>query len=147
EPVADFVAAAGPDAITEQSAADPVHVEGLTPGHPLEVEGGYRRALVVPPPSRLTFHARIPPDARLRFGVAVAGQGKRDDAAAGVRFAIEVDGREVFTRVVNPARRRSDRRWLDADVPLPARDDAVEIALRTERDGEGPRLAGTPGWS
>jgi arylsulfatase A-like enzyme len=146
-PVADLLATVRPEAVAEQPADDPVAVGGLTPGHALVVEASYRRALIVPPPSQVRFRTRVPPGARLRFGIAVAGPGRRDDAVAGVRFTVDVDGRTVFTHVLNPARRRADRRWLDADVPLPARDGEVEIALRTERDGDGPRLAGTPGWS
>jgi arylsulfatase A-like enzyme len=78
----------------------------------------------------------------------VEGAGKRDPEAQGVRFSVTLDRREVFSRLVNPAAKRRDRRWFDERIDLPAAAGReVEIGLRTELVGPGSRSAGVPGWS
>src|SRR5439155_17452222 len=100
-----------------------------------------------PPPAALRFRAHVPADARLRFGIAVAGTGKRDASARGLRFTVDVDGREAYAATINPAARRQDRVWFDVDVPLGPRERDAAIVLRTAVAGSGDHVAGTPGWS
>jgi len=133
-------------AVTEEVAADPVRPGSIQPGINIELNRGYRQALLAPPPAAVRFHAHVPSDARLRFGIAVSAPGKRDTELSGLRFAVDVDGREVYSSTINPARTRYDRRWFDVDVPLGSRERDAEIVLRTAVAGKG-RVAGTPGWS
>jgi arylsulfatase A-like enzyme len=129
---------------------DAVRIGRLQPGDKLRVDGGHRQAIIAPPPSTVTFRARVPPRALLRFGIGAErerGSGS-DPHAQGVRFEAVVDGRRAFTQVLHPAATRHDRRWFDVRVQLggtAARD--VEIALRTTAVGIGEKLTGTPGWS
>jgi arylsulfatase len=147
ELVADLSGTFTPAAVAEQSPADPVHAGGIQPGVAIEIDGGDRAALIAPPPSRMRFQVHVPPDARLRFGVGMQSPGRRDRGAAGVRFTVEIDGRAAYSRSVNPAATRRDRRWFDVDVPVGDAERTVEVVLRTERVGRGDHLAGAPGWS
>ncbi|TMB59285.1 MAG: sulfatase, partial [Deltaproteobacteria bacterium] len=142
--VADLSATFERAAVVEEAAGAPVQLGGIQPTpHFGDPGGAYRRAIVAPPRSRLRFAVRVPPGGALHFSTAV----QAEDHAAGVRFTVAVDGREVFARTLDPARRRRDRRWFDERVdlaPWAGRD--VEIALATDAAAAGP-LAGTPGWS
>src|SRR5437016_464764 len=145
--VADLSGTFTREAVVSEAPTDPVRPGGIQPGLNIELNRGYRQALLAPPPAAIRFRAHVPADARLRFGIAVAGTGKRDTSAAGLRFAVDVDGREAYSATVNPAATRHDRAWFDADVPLGARERDAEIVLRTTVTGHGDHLAGTPGWS
>lgn len=127
-------------------ASPGVRLAWLRPSHNFAADGGYRRAVVTPPATVFRRRIQVPAGAVLRASIGVEGAGRREDAA-GVRFVAAVDGRDVFSRVVNPAETRHDRRWFDERIPLgTAAGGEVEITLRTEAAGGG-RLAGTPGWS
>ena len=120
EPVLELVAAA------RDAAGQPLPVGGVTPHQGETGAGGHRRALLAPADGALRFRVRIPADAVLRFGAGVDARATRP-----VRFAVAVDGRELFSRTVDQSRRRGQR-WFDERVALPAgaeRD--VEIALVT----------------
>jgi len=120
EPALDLLAAA------RDAGGRPLAVGGITPHQGESGAGGHRRALLAPADGALRFRVRIPPDAALRFGVGVDARATRP-----VRFAVAVDGRELFSRTVDQSRRRGQR-WFDERVALPAgaeRD--VEIALVT----------------
>src|SRR5207244_5856931 len=116
--VADVSGTFTREAVVSESPTDPVRPGGIQPGLNIELNRGYRQALLAPPPAALRFRAHVPADARLRFGIAVAGTGKRDASARGLRFTVDVDGREAYAATINPAARRQDRVWFDVDVPL-----------------------------
>ena len=123
-----------------------VRLAWLRPSHNFAADGGYRRALITTPSTVFRRRLRVPADAVLRASIGVEGAGRHEEAA-GIRFLASVDGRDVFSRVVNPAETRRDRRWFDERIDLgTSADSEVEIALRTEAVGR-ERLAGTPGWS
>jgi arylsulfatase A-like enzyme len=110
--------------------------------------GAYRPALVTPAPSAVRFRLDLPQGAALRFGIGVHNDGKRHPDRAGLRFAIAVDGRELFAEVVNPARDRHQRRWFDREVDLGAwAGRSVEVALAVRATDDDAEPAGTPGWS
>jgi arylsulfatase A-like enzyme len=122
-----------------------VHVASIEPSRGFQ--GGFRRALVTPPPATLRFRVHVPEDGTLRYAVAVARSGRRNTAASGVRFAVRVDGTDIQARDVNPAATRHDRHWFEERVSLArwaGRD--VELALATAPAGDGP-VDGTPGWA
>jgi arylsulfatase A-like enzyme len=135
-------------AVVEEDARAPVSVRRLGPGFEWRAGGGDRQAIAAPPPSAVRYRATVPAGAVLRFGVGVEGPGRRDDRARALRFSVAVDGEELFSRVLNPAATRDDRRWVDGAVDLAAwADREVDIELRTAvAPGQGPP-AGTPGWS
>jgi arylsulfatase A-like enzyme len=110
--------------------------------------GGPLDAVVTPEPATLRFHVAVPPDSLLRFGAAVEGDKQRDLERSGVEFRVAVDGHEVFSRVVNPAGRRKDRRWIEGRVDLRGwAGQSVDLALETRAERPGHPLAGTAGWS
>lgn len=120
EPVLDLLAAA------RDADGRPLAAGGITPHQGESGAGGHRRALLAPTDGALRLRVRIPPDAALRFGVGVDARATKP-----VRFAVAVDGRELFTRTVDQSRRRG-RRWFDERVALPAgAEREVEIALVT----------------
>src|SRR5262245_47729509 len=94
ETVADLGDRFGPDAVVHGAPNDPVRKGYLQPAALWQEAGGRRPAILTPPPARVRFRVQVPPESVLTFGVAVAGSGKRDPRAAGVRFTVEVDGRE-----------------------------------------------------
>jgi arylsulfatase len=78
-----------------------------------------REALMPPLPSRLTFEVDIPPEASLRFGIAVSALGA-EVSPAHVEFRVRLDdGRGepemIFEGVV---RRREPNRFFDHEVDL-----------------------------
>jgi arylsulfatase A-like enzyme len=144
ELVADLGTTLDHATVVAQRADAPVRIGGLTPGHGYEVNGVWRRALLASPPSLVRFRVHVPPDARLHFGVAVPRP--EDRSAARVRFAVTLDGREVFARDVDPGRRR-DRGWLDHDIDLgAAAGREVEVGLTTSTAGSAT-VRVTPAWS
>jgi len=147
DPVVDLSETFDRAAVAEERSDDPVAAGRLQPGSALAPSGASRRAIVAPPPSRLRFRVRAPAGAVLRFGAAAEQTSKRADHAAGVRFAVLADGRELFARTLDPVHRR-DRRWVDdaVDLGVTAERD-VELELRTTAAGGGDRVSGRPGWS
>jgi arylsulfatase A-like enzyme len=148
---ADLDAGRTPDAVVHQRARAPVRVAALAPGARVgHSTGGPRTAIVAPAPALLRFRVDAGAGAALRFGIGVErGTARVAEAdARDVRFTVRVDGREVWSRQVNPVRRDEDRRWWDARVDLGlTAPGEVEIALETAAVGPGRRAAGTPGWS
>ena len=132
--------------VAEESSDAPVYPAELQPGDSLKGVGP-RPSLATPPHAKLRFDLEVPSNAILRFGVGVEGNGQRDRERSGVRFAVAVDGHEVFHRVVNPARSRADRRWFDDQVDLGPEARRREIVLTADAERSGVPLAGTPGWS
>jgi hypothetical protein len=135
--------------VTELSdRPDPsVRVEKIQPGHELRADAAGRMALIPTLPATWRYRLTLPAGATLRFAVGVQGDGQRDTSAAGLRFAVALDGKERFGQVVNPAAHHADRRWFEErlDLGLNAPRE-VELELSTTADGNG-KLSGTPGWS
>jgi arylsulfatase A-like enzyme len=135
-----------PAAIVTQAAGDPPRAAELRPGDPLLGQGA-RPGLVTPAPCRLRFRVDVPADGVLTFAVGVQGDGQRNRARSGVRFAVAVNGHELWTRAVNPAASRMDRRWFDERVDLRAvAGRAVDVELITEAESPAQPLSGTAGW-
>src|SRR5262249_26347686 len=129
------------------AASDPVRTGEIRPGNRLAGQGE-RPSLIEPPPARVRFTLDVPEGGVLRFGVGVQGDGRHDRQRSGVRFVLSLDGREVWTRIVNPALTRHDRRWFDERIDLgAAAGRRAEIVLATEAERPGHPLAGTPGWA
>ena len=147
EPLADLSATFTRSAVVSEAADRPVRAGGIRPHAPTDQDWTYRRAIVAPPPAVLRFRVPAPPGAVLRFGIGVEAPGKRDRDAPGVGFTVSVDGRRVFSRTVNPAATRHDRRWFDEAVPLAGTGDVVEVTLATDVEGDASRAVGLAGWS
>jgi arylsulfatase A-like enzyme len=142
--VAHLSDALAADTVRAQNAADPVRDGLLEPGDRLRDGGGHRPSLIAPPPARIGFRLDVPPDAALRFDVGVE-RVAGDEPRSGVRFSLAVNGRETWSRTVNPAETRHERRWFDERVPLPA-GTGVDVVLATDAADPSRPLAGTPGW-
>ena len=133
-----------PQAVVRQRADDPVRVERLEPSG---YRGG-RRALVAPAPAEVRLNLDVPQDAALRVGLGaqLAGEPGRP---APTRFSITLDGRTVYTRVLDPGTDRRARRWLDEQLSLEEfAGREVTIGLVTEPvDGVAPADGVRPGWA
>jgi arylsulfatase A-like enzyme len=135
-----------PRLVLEQRPDDPVREGPLEPGDRLRA-GGHRPSLILPPPARVGFRLRLPAEAALRFAVGVEGARDRDPSLGGVRFSVIVDGREQWSREVNPAARKDDRRWFDERVVLPAGGaEPTKIVLATAAADPSRPIAGVPGF-
>jgi arylsulfatase A-like enzyme len=135
------------EVVADLSADAAVERERLQPGDPLRGDGP-RASLIAPPPSHLAFRVDVPSDGGLRFSVGVEGSGRREPGRTGIRFSVRVDGREAWTRTVNPAATRHDRRWFDERVDLSrAAGRSVDIVLATEAERPDLPLAGRAGWT
>jgi len=119
----------------------------LDPGDALRGDGA-RESLVMAPGRSATWRLAVPDYAALRFGVGVAGTKQRDDARAGLRFTVAVDGQPTFARDVNPSADRHDRRWFDERLDLSrwaGRTITLTFAVATTETTLQP--SGTAGWS
>jgi arylsulfatase A-like enzyme len=97
-----------------------------TPGAPL------RTRVAVPPGTELT----------VEFGIGVEDA---PDKATPARFHVDVDGKEIVAKIVDPAVHRHDRHWHSRRGDLaPWAGREVEITLGT--DATGART-GTPAWT
>jgi arylsulfatase A-like enzyme len=119
----------------------------LAPGDPLRGDGA-RPGLAMPPGTAARWRVTLPAHPTLRFALGVVGDGRRDEARSAVRFTVAVDGHVVFTRDVNPAATRRDRRWFDEEIALPVfAGQPVELTLATALAGGDGVAPGAPGWS
>jgi arylsulfatase A-like enzyme len=119
----------------------------VDPGDALRGDGA-RTGMVMAPGNAARLRVAVPAHAALRFGIGVAGDKVRDRGRAGVRFAVAVDGAPRFTRIVNPARDRHDRRWFDERVDLAAETGkTVDVTLTVEADAPDLPLAGEAAWT
>lgn len=119
----------------------------LAPRHGLLANAGARAAVIAPPGTSLPLRLRLPAGALLEFSVGVERKGPKNPDAAGIRFAVQVNGIERWARIVNPEAHHDDRIWFDQQIDIQAeagRDS--EIIFATEAVGPGP-AAGIPGWS
>jgi arylsulfatase A-like enzyme len=105
-----------------------------------------RTALVAPPPSAIRFRVRVPPDAALTFGSALAGADGTYPTGS-VEFRVQIDGREVFRRVADPAASLGSFPWQPARIDLgEMAGRELDVVLGTRRTGTEIGT-GTPGWS
>jgi len=134
------------DLARERPGADAAWA-ALDPGDALRADGA-RESLVMAPDHSATWRVAIPAGAALRFGIGVEGEKQRDDTRAALRFTVTLDGRPAFTRDVNPAARRGDRRWFDERLDLAAfAGRTIDVGLGVASEGGGRQPAGSAGWS
>lgn len=83
---------------------------------------GYRPALWMHPPSRVSLTVTLPPEAQLAFGVGVAAEAWEKQEGDGVEFEITVATattlEQVYWRTVDPRHNPGDRRWFDEQIDL-----------------------------
>jgi arylsulfatase A-like enzyme len=150
EMVTNLSAAFDRAAIEGPTGPTGVRLGALEPGFKLRLGGRQREAILAPPPARMVYRVSVPPGAVLRLSLGVEGRGKREPDASGVRFTIDIDGRQALARTINPAASRSDRRWFDERIALdefrrPGQEMTLEFGTTAVQPGAS--LAGTPGWS
>ncbi len=106
-----------------------------------------RRALMPPLPSRLTFDVDVPPDAWLRFGIAVSALGA-EVSPAHVEFRVRVDyGGETETVFEGIVRRREPNRFFDHEVDL-SRWSERRVRLTLDTSSPNPKdLPMVPYWT
>ena len=88
----------------------------------------------------------VPAHARLETAVGVNPDRWVAYPASWVEFAVGIDGEPVFTQRLDPARNVTDRRWVDATIPLArwaGRTITLELSTTCERaEGESLEMAG-----
>jgi arylsulfatase len=107
-----------------------------------------RRALMPPLPSRLTFEVEIPPEASLRFGIAVSALGA-EVSPAHVEFRVRLDdgGGEPETVFEGIVRRREPNRFFDHEVDL-SRWSGSHVRLTLDTSSPNPSdLPMVPYWA
>jgi hypothetical protein len=99
------------------------------------------------PPGRrdMTYSVHLPVASRLRFGVAMNPDQWANFFACSLRFVVEVDGDIGFDTTLDPRRNFEDRRWVWADLPLPAGSHSITFA--TSADNPFCALPRTAGWA
>jgi len=108
---------------------------GLAPGPEFiartafEVQGDFRRVLYEHPPARLEIPAAETREHRgLQCGLAL-DPGQWSQPGDGVWFAALAAGKLTLARQLNPARRPSDRRWVDLSFGFPGPGPAELVTL------------------
>jgi arylsulfatase A-like enzyme len=123
---------------------------GEEAGRPRRIRDVVHASLPATPPSRLTFVADVPRAARLVLSAGIPG---RHHLKPGVEFVVNVRRRgtetTVLSRLVDPANRAADRRWVPLEADLSGyAGRGVEIVLETrgfEATGDVDRAFwGTP---
>ncbi len=69
------------------------------------------------PNSEISYNVELPPGSRLVFDIAME-PGTYARPGKGVRFEIEKDGKEMFSKYLDPKHRERDRGWFHFDLPL-----------------------------
>jgi arylsulfatase A-like enzyme len=120
-------------------------------GRPRRIRDVVHASLPATPPSRLTFVADVPKAARLVLAAGIPG---RYHSKPAVEFLVNVRQRgtetTVLSRLVDPANRATDRRWVPLEVDLSGyAGRGVEIVLETRgyettRDVVDRAFWGTP---
>lgn len=128
------------DAATKQPAAGQFAVQDV------ELNGERKKAVVVPPDSRLTFKVHVPDEGWLRVSVATKPESWTQEGDGSFFLVGVSDGRtfdELFTQHVNPFSNAGDRKWIQVWVDLSAyAGEEVELKFNTRtgpptREGDG----------
>jgi len=106
---------------------------GAEVGRPRRIRDVVHASLPATPPSRLTFVADVPRAARLVLAAGIPGRYHLKPA---VEFVVNVRQRgsetTVLSRLVDPANRAADRRWIPLEADLSGyAGRGVEIVLET----------------
>jgi hypothetical protein len=100
------------------------------------------------PVTVLTYgNVAIRPNTDLKFGMAMS-RAVYDSPGGGVEFRVEVNGRKVFAKKLDPKRKEKDRGWFFHKVPLDKlAGKSVSITFRTTAFGRGGAQYCTAGWA
>lgn len=133
--------------VVQQDGATPVRIDWMRTNQRKDGKGEMRRVLLTPPPARVRYDVEIPADGVLQLGLGV-GEPRDDGRREAVIFTAQLDGQEIFRRVVDPARNGNrDDRWLPERIPLPAfanRNVVLELSAVT---ASGAPTTAPAGWS
>jgi hypothetical protein len=97
------------------------------------------------PPGRtlLTYGVEVPPAARLRFGIAINPDEWSHFFPVATRFIVSVDDHVTFEQQLDPRGNFADRRWVWADLPIPAGRRTIVFTVITGNGfGAQPNLVG-----
>jgi hypothetical protein len=135
------------DAATKQPSAGNFAVQEV------ELNGERKKAIAVPPDSRLTFKVQIPDEGWLRVSVAAKPESWTQEGDGSFFLVGVSDGRtfdQLFTQHVNPFGNAGDRKWVEVWVDLSAyAGEEVELKFNTRTgppNHEGDARADMPLW-
>jgi hypothetical protein len=133
--------------------------QNVTPYLRLEkfnIKGEERTVIFSHTPSSISFNVALPPRAALDFGIALHPETWGKLEGQGVMFRIIVkgegqdEGRNVFSKYINPYVLEEDRKWFDYNVSLEGVDGgraAITFETLSGTDGRGGDYLGWAGWS
>lgn len=135
------------DTAVKQPAAGQFSVQDV------ELNGERKKALAVPPDSRLTFKVRVPDEGWLRVSVGTKAESWTQEGDGSFFLVGVSDSRtfdELFTQHVNPFSNAGDRKWIEVWVDLSAyAGEEVELKFNTRTgppNREGDARGDTPLW-
>lgn len=97
--------------------------------------GGELPAMVMPPPGEIAFRVDVPSNAELSFA---AGISRKHHKYGPVRFEVEIEGKSIFDRTLDPIRVPEDVDWAPHEESLDAfAGKLIEIVFRTTAIGTG----------
>jgi hypothetical protein len=87
-----------------------------------EIRGERRAILYAHAPAEIRYRLRVPPGARLRFGVALSPEVWSPEKGDGVEFLVRVEeegrSRTLVSTYLDPKSRPEDRGWRDVEADL-----------------------------
>jgi hypothetical protein len=134
-----------PGAKSGSATSVPVRQGSLLADARPESTTGNKPSIVMGTSAWVEYELDVPPDASLSFSCAIDRKSVTPEAAASerqhVRFAVAVDGEELFEREIEPQGVAADRRWMDAALALDAFANR-RVRVRFETSGRGAGLDG-----
>jgi radical SAM superfamily enzyme YgiQ (UPF0313 family) len=139
--VFDFLAELPRASIDQQLANEPARLNLV------KIDGDERLCLFAHPRSQLRWMADVPPRAEFRAAIALdplcLGWGGK-----GARFAVEVEGEELFGRYLDPKANPDENRWHEIAVDLSRMAGrAVTLTLATEPHPSGDLTGAWAVWA
>jgi len=132
--------------IVQQSEAQPVIRSAFDAAAGVHEAGGVRPVILAAAPARIRYEVSAASGATLEFAVGVHPWKGWKQGGDGLVFAVEVEGRRVWERRLDPARVFDDRGWTPGRVDLSDWDGrTVALELVTEPVGDAAFDLG--GWS
>lgn len=141
------------DLVSQFDAAQKRPAAGNFSVQDVELNGERKKAIAVPPDSRLTFKVQVPDEGWLRVSAGAKPESWTQEGDGSFFLVGVSDGRtfdELFTQHVNPFSNAGDRKWIQVWVDLSAyAGEEIELIFNT-RTGppqkEGDPRADMPLW-
>jgi arylsulfatase A-like enzyme len=132
--------------VVQQSEAQPVIRSAFDAAAGVHEAGGSRSVILAAAPARIRYEVPAASGSTLEFAVGVQPWKGWKQGGDGLVFAVEVEGRRVWERRLDPARVFDDRGWTPGRVDLSAWDGRT-VALELVTEPLGNPAFDLGGWS